>query len=106
MANFKEHTRYTGGQVATDREGRNFLVLRKPLNLSQSSGDIFVNITQDIINRPDLISFKAYGYPDLWWVILEYNGIKDPIFDLKIGQTLRIPEINRVLAAISALNPT
>ena len=106
MANFQEYTRYTGGQVATDREGRQFLVLRQPLGLQQQSDDVFIVITQNYIGRPDLISYTAYNQPDLWWVIFEYNNIYDPLFDLQIGQTIRIPELNRVLAAISALNPT
>jgi hypothetical protein len=106
LANFNEYSRYTGGQIATNTEGQQFLVLRSSLNLPQQDGDIFVVLTQDIINRPDLISYKAYGIPDLWWVIYEYNNISDPIFGLTIGQTIRLPEISRVLTAINALNLT
>lgn len=41
--------------------------------------------------RPDLVSYDIYGYPDLWWKIMEYNGIKD-ILDFKAGKTIQIPE--------------
>jgi hypothetical protein len=103
MSNFKSTSRYANGLVATNRSGKNFLVLRSPLQLVESSGDIFVTITADIANRPDLISQKAYGNPELWWVIYEFNGIRDPMFDLKPGTVLRIPELERVLIAIQAL---
>ena len=100
MANFGSYTRYLNGEVATNRSEKQFLTLRSKLNLEPSDGDVFVPITQDILRRPDLISYKAYGTSELWWVIYEYNGIKDPLFDLKLNQTIRIPEINRVLAAL------
>lgn len=103
MANFKINSRYTNGIVVDNRSGKSFLSLRKPLVLAEDSGDIFVEITQDLVNRPDLVAFKSYGDADLWWVIYEFNGIRDPLFDLKMGQILRIPRLERVLAAIDAL---
>lgn len=103
MANFKKYTRYTNGHTFTNRENQAFLILRSPLNLPPDSGDTYVTITQDIVNRPDLISFKAYNTVDLWWVIYEYNGIIDPLFDLKTGQILKIPTFQRVTAAIQAM---
>ena len=42
--------------------------------------------------RPDLVSFDIYGFPDLWWKIMEFNGIKD-ILDFKTGVTLQIPRM-------------
>jgi len=103
MANFRRLSRYTGGILEKNRSGQDFLTLRLPLNLQPSDGDVFVEITQDLLNRPDLISYKAYGTPDLHWAIYEFNGIRDPLFELQIGQILRIPEINRVLLAIQNL---
>jgi hypothetical protein len=104
MANFKKNTRYTNGQIDTNRSGKQFLVLRKALKLEPNSGDVFVAITQDILQRPDLIAHKAYGIPELWWAIYEFNGIHDPLFELKLGQTIRIPAIKRVLEAIDSMN--
>ena len=103
MANFKDLSRYTGGSVEKNRGGKDFLVLRKSLNLEEADGDSFVTVTKDLENRPDLVSSKAYGIPDLWWAIYEFNGIRDPFFDLKEGTTLRIPELERVIDAINAL---
>ena len=103
MANFQKLSRYTNGIITRDRLGKDFLVLRKNLKLEPSDGDVFVEITADLARRPDLIAYKAYGKPELWWVILEFNGIRDPLFDIRPGQIFRIPEIGRVLEAIKQL---
>lgn len=104
MANFKSLTRYTNGQIAENRNGEDFLVLRNPLELEPSDDDIYVTITNTYINRPDLISYTAYGDRRLWWVVLEFNNIKDPFFDLNLGQIIRLPSKPRVLEAIQNLN--
>lgn len=103
MANFKSLSRYTTGTVAQNRSGQKFLMLRRTLSLTEDAGDVFVTITQDLANRPDLISNKAYGTPDLWWVIYEFNNIRDPLFEIQPGRILRIPELERVLLAIQEL---
>lgn len=103
MANFNPLSRYANGIVSKNRSGQNFLTLRSALNLTESSGDIIITVTSDLVNRPDLIASKAYDNPQLWWVICEFNEIKDPFFDIKVGTILRIPELDRVLLAIEAL---
>lgn len=103
MANFKRLSRYTGGIVSKNRNDEDFIVLKIPLKLKEGDNDKFIEVTQDFITRPDLLSSKVYGTPELWWVIYEFNGIQDPITELKVGQILRIPEINRVLDAINGL---
>ena len=103
MANFRANSRYTNGIVAANRSGKNFLVLRKPIKLEEDSTDTFIVITQELTKRPDLVSYRAYGVTELWWVIYEFNNIRDPLFDLKLNQILRIPSIERVLEAIDKL---
>jgi hypothetical protein len=104
MSNFVKNTRYTNGTIAKTRADVSFLVLRKPLNLAEGEDDVTVTINQELLYRWDLISYKAYGIPTLWWVICEFNGINDPLFGLQLGQTLKIPSISRVLDAISKIN--
>jgi hypothetical protein len=106
MANFKKYTRYTNGFTTKNRSNVDFLVLREPLNLAEADGDVFVSIDQSLLNRPDLISQKAYETPDLWWAIYEFNNIKDPLFELKIGQILRIPAKDRLIDAIDKIGTT
>lgn len=42
--------------------------------------------------RPDLMSYRHYGFPDNWWKIMEANGIYD-ILDFKAGRTIILPEV-------------
>lgn len=48
-------------------------------------------VTDDVEHRLDIISNKAYGTPDLWWVIGVYNGVLNPMWELLTGSYLRIP---------------
>lgn len=101
MANFKRNSRYAQGLVATNRSNQPFIVLRRPLNLEPAEDDTFVSVTQEYTKRPDLLSSKVYGTAELWWVIYEFNGIMDPLFDLKIDQVIRLPSIDRVMKALA-----
>jgi hypothetical protein len=103
MANFRANSRYTNGKVTTNRLNKTFLILRKPIKLEEDSTDTFIEVDQQLEKRPDLVSYKAYGVSELWWAIYEFNNIRDPFFDLKSGQILRIPAIERVLEAIDKL---
>lgn len=103
MANFRSNSRYTGGIITKNRSGKEFLILRRQLNLKEDEGDIFIIITEDLEKRADLVAHKAYGDSRLWWVVYEFNQIRDPFFDLKQGQILRLPKIERLLEAIQEL---
>jgi nucleoid-associated protein YgaU len=103
MANFKPTSRYSTATVTANRSGKNFIILRNAITLDPDQGDTFVTVTQEIKNRPDLIAQTFYGNTEYWWVIYEFNGIRDPLFELKLGQILRIPAIERVLTAVSKL---
>lgn len=103
MANFKSTSRYGRGIAAKTRDNKNFLVLRRPIELTEDASDVFITVTQDYVKRPDLLSYNVYGTTEYWWVIYEFNNIRDPLFGLKRGQILRIPAIERVLAAIEQL---
>jgi hypothetical protein len=37
-----------------------------------------------------MVSQEAYGVPDFWWRIMEFNNIKD-VFDFKSGLNIAIP---------------
>lgn len=54
----------------------------------------------DMSNLPG-IAFKAYGTTDLWRVILEFNGLSDPLNDVFPGQILNIPQKSDILVILS-----
>jgi len=103
MANFKDLSRYTNGRKAKNRSDEDFIVLRKTLKLSEGDDDIFVEIDQELVNRPDLIAQKAYGNPDLWWSVYEFNNIRDPFSELTLGEIVRLPSQARLTQAINDL---
>jgi len=57
---------------------------------ADQSEDKFTVITSGNEYRPDKLSTQAYGAPDLWWKIMEANGIFD-IWDFKAGINIRLP---------------
>ena len=61
---------------------------RKPF--VPDSQDKFMVVTSGLEYRPDLVSNRAYGFPDFWWKIMEANNIFD-VFDFKAGTNIRIP---------------
>lgn len=49
-----------------------------------------VEVTEDYIARPDLISLKAYGSDDYVDVICKLNGVSNP-FELNVGDMIVLP---------------
>lgn len=64
--------------------------IRKPY--VASGNEKVMSITKGVEYRPDLVSFEVYGFPDLWWKIMEANGIAD-IIDFKAGRTILLPNL-------------
>ena len=48
-------------------------------------------------NLPGL-AFQYLGHTSLWWALLMFNGLTDPLNDVKPGVTLNIPERSALLA--------
>lgn len=78
--------------------------IRPPL-LPLSSDAVYVVKDTDV-GRLDNISQQFYGTPDLFWVILEVNDIRDQFTDdpadgMPVGTVLRIPRKERVFSILS-----
>jgi hypothetical protein len=61
---------------------------RTPIPVSEQ--DQYTVISSGMEYRPDLMSNRAYGFPDLWWKIMQANDMKD-IWEFKAGVNIRIP---------------
>jgi hypothetical protein len=103
MAIFLSGSRYTNGVVSVNRNGAQFLIPRDTLVLPPDEDDQYITVTNEMINRPDIISYVAYQRGDLWWAIFDVNNIKNPM-SVQINQRLRIPDLDKLLSAISTLN--
>lgn len=55
--------------------------------------DVTMTVNKTYQYRPDLLAFDLYGDAALWWVFAARNPnlIKDPVFDMKIGQVIFLP---------------
>lgn len=71
-----------------------------PQLLPQTS-DTYFQIDQEHMGRLDLLAYKQYGDPDLWWVIALANGINLIPTDVILGMTVRIPPKSYVDAFIA-----
>jgi hypothetical protein len=66
----------------------------KRLEILPNEYDKYTVIPEGYAYRPDLVSYKVYGYPDSWWLIMQANKIYD-IKDFIAGKTIRIPVNNQ-----------
>jgi len=55
-------------------------------------------VTQEDINRFDLISYKVYRSVYYWWIIAKRNNIIDPYNELYVGMKLYIPNRSEVFS--------
>jgi len=66
-----------------------FEIYKRP-NRPMAGNEEWLEITEAVQYRPDLVSEEIYGTPDFWWSIMEFNGMKD-ILEFKAGTNIRIP---------------
>jgi hypothetical protein len=63
-----------------------------PSDISDSTHEV----TLDEEYRWDLIAYREYQTPYLWWVLCLANKVLDPFVSPKAGDSLRVPAGNRV----------
>ena len=86
-------SRYADGVVvkALDARKNSYeLTLFRQFPESQSE---FYYYTWTQRDRIDLVAYKFYSDPNLWWVIMDYNPEYPNPFDIPLGATLRIPGV-------------
>jgi nucleoid-associated protein YgaU len=66
-----------------------------PAAIPTTSSDVYYTVQSGDLNRMDLVSYKFYQTPFLWWAILLANNIVNP-FNVKVGDVLRIPTISTI----------
>ena len=60
----------------------------------------FWTITSKYQYRPDLISVKFFGTPELWWVLSEFNKFKRPLQDFETNVVLKVPNREQVMGLL------
>lgn len=84
-------SRYRTSERLLNEDGEEYLETYDPIEIKSSNTDSFYIVEKGYEDRLDLISFKYYNNPLLYWVIAEASGITDP-FHIPVGTVLRIPE--------------
>jgi hypothetical protein len=71
-----------------------YLDLWVPRSVPKNEFDKIVKIPPEYDQRPDLMAYKEYGTPKLWWVFAVRNPdlLIDPINDFVSGLEIYIPE--------------
>lgn len=62
-----------------------------------SPSDTYHVITSVDESRIDLVAYRYYKTPELWWVIAEANGIQFPADELSEGTILRVPDLTKLM---------
>jgi hypothetical protein len=75
------------------------LDILNPRTITAQSDDQSYTIERTYAFRPDLLAYDLYGTPRLWWVFAQRNPdeIEDPIYDFKLGVTIKLPRKETVL---------
>jgi hypothetical protein len=70
----------------------------KQVSVPASADDTIHTVTQGQGGRLDALASEFYGNPNLWWVIAQENGVKDPLQGLVPGSRLRISSFTNVMS--------
>lgn len=96
LLDLRSNNPYSVGELFLFPEG-DYLLDRKPIEVDKSINDRYYTVLQgDTIGK---IAFIAYGDSKEWWVITDVNNIAWP-FELEIGKTLIIPDLDKVKISI------
>jgi nucleoid-associated protein YgaU len=90
-----QNSRYNRKKVLVQEDGTEFLESFDKLNLKESGSDKFHLVLAGEKNRLDIISYKYYGTPLLYWIIAEVNNLNNPTL-VEPGTVLRIPSTTSV----------
>ena len=72
----------------------NFLDFANFPRIPRNADDVVFTINKTYQYRPDLLAYDLYGDANLWWVfaLRNPNTIKDPLFDMTIGNKIYLPK--------------
>ena len=88
-------SRYNVYRRLINEDGDEYIETPNKIKIKESNKDSFYAVEMGYVNRLDLISFKFYGTPLLWWAIAIVNNIDNPL-DVGPGIVLRIPTLKNI----------
>ena len=93
-------------KVYFDKNGRAFYNLGKTINFDFNNIDEkFYSLYEYTGNIPlTLLSQKMYSTQHLWWLILMFNNIQNPILMVPKGTILKIPTVEAVRIVLDQMS--
>lgn len=88
-------SRYRNLYRILDSDGYEYIESANPRRIKETPEDSFHCVQSGEENRLDLISYRYYNTPLLYWVIAEANGIFNPT-KIEAGVVLRIPSLSAI----------
>jgi len=85
------------GQLLFQQGGEKFWGTWIPPDILFSPNDVYHTVTSADVGRLDLIAYKYYQTPELWWVLAHVNGLMFSCDELTEGDVLRIPDISPLM---------
>lgn len=95
-----KNSRYTYGGIT--EESARFVEWWERVKIPPDVTDKYYVMEKQYEGRPDLLGTMLYGDPSLTWVVLQFNGILDPVTELVEGTVLRVPTLERVKKTLMA----
>ena len=83
-------SRYKPLKRLVNENGDSFIETPNKFVIRETTSDSFYKVEAGFENRLDLISYRFYGTPRLWWAIAMVNKLYNPRI-VKSGIILRIP---------------
>jgi len=84
------------GQNLFFEGGTKFWGTWEPISLPAHPADSYYTVTEAMEGRLDLIAYRYYRSPELWWVIAEANNLFFVPEDVVVGMVLRIPSYTTI----------
>lgn len=90
--------------VFTDEDGRYYYNLLQTISFPQNLPSGYFDEYNIVYGDTwPYISYKLYNTPNVWWIILLANNIKNPINSLVPGTKIKAPKIQLVKVILAEL---
>ena len=88
-----------------DKNGKEVYLLNKTIHIENNdmNPEIYKNYIAEKLDNWFLISYKAYGTIDLWWLVCKTNSIIDPLIQPEPGDIIKILNENIVESILDSI---
>jgi len=93
-----------GSEVET--RSRLFYGTWEPPTIYETRQPTIWKVAADEAGRPDLLAYRLYKDPTLWWAVCLRNNVFFPLIDLRAGMTVICPHIEDVMSALTTSRRT